>query len=75
MEPAAIVDGRMRKFMESGNLDPHAYLIGLGPGFDAGKNCQVVIETNRGSQLGRVITEGSTEPDTGIPERVYQYLH
>jgi len=73
MGPAAIVDGRMRKTMEYGNLDPHAYLIGLGPGFDAGKNCQVVIETNRGSRLGRVITEGSTEPDTGIPEMVYQY--
>ena len=60
MGPAAIVDGRMRKCTGVWELIPHAYLIGLGPGFDAGKNCQVVIETNRGSRLGRVITDGST---------------
>jgi xanthine dehydrogenase accessory factor len=73
MKPAVIVDARMRKCMESGDLNPSAFLIGLGPGFDAGKNCRSVIETNRGSRLGRVILDGSSEPDTGIPESVYQY--
>ncbi len=73
MQPTVIVDGRMRKKMESGELVSKSYLIGLGPGFDAGMNCRAVVETNRGSRLGRVIWDGCTEPDTGIPERVYQH--
>lgn len=42
-------------------------VIGLGPGFTAGKGVHYVIETNRGHNLGRIITSGSAEPNTGIP--------
>jgi xanthine dehydrogenase accessory factor len=44
--------------------------IGLGPGFEAGKNCHAVIETNRGHKLGRVIWEGAAQEDTGVPEDI-----
>jgi len=33
----------------------------------------VVIETNRGHNLGRVIFEGYAKPDTGIPEEIEGY--
>lgn len=42
-------------------------VIALGPGFSAGKDVHIVIETNRGHNLGRIITAGEAEPDTGIP--------
>lgn len=44
--------------------------IALGPGFTAGVHADVVIETNRGHDLGRLIFEGEAEPDTGIPAPV-----
>ncbi|MEE9464288.1 MAG: hypothetical protein V3W14_01775, partial [Candidatus Neomarinimicrobiota bacterium] len=42
-------------------------VIGLGPGFIAGADCQAVVETQRGPNLGRVIWSGSAQPDTGVP--------
>lgn len=70
LHPTVVVDGRMRK--EYAKLDPQPVqlLIGLGPGFEAGKNCHAVIETNRGHLLGRVYWQGKPEADTGIPDVV-----
>ena len=42
-------------------------VIGIGPGFTAGEDVDVVIETKRGHNLGRVIRSGSAVPNTGIP--------
>jgi xanthine dehydrogenase accessory factor len=42
--------------------------IGLGPGFNAGVNCQAVIETQRGHSMGRVYWNGSAKPDSGEPD-------
>jgi xanthine dehydrogenase accessory factor len=41
--------------------------LGLGPGFIGGDNCHAAIETQRGPWLGRVIWDGPTRPDSGIP--------
>ena len=41
--------------------------IGLGPGFTAGQDVDLVIETMRGHNLGRIIGNGTAEPNTGIP--------
>ena len=49
------------------------FVIGLGPGFTAGEDVDCVIETNRGHHLGRVIFEGSAQPDTGIPGNTMGY--
>ena len=68
LHPAVIVDGRMTKLPpEPIGYSPALYL-GLGPGFEAGVNCQAVIETRRSHTLGRVHWHGSPEPDTGQPE-------
>jgi xanthine dehydrogenase accessory factor len=63
-----IVDARMTKHPpEAIGYSPVLY-IGLGPGFEAGVNCQVVIETRRSHMLGRVYWRGGPSPDTGQPE-------
>jgi xanthine dehydrogenase accessory factor len=68
LHPAVIVDGRMAKRPpEAIGYSPSLY-IGLGPGFEAGVNCQAVIETRRGHLLGRVYWQGGPEGDTGLPE-------
>lgn len=73
-EPQVIIDGRMRKKPpEPGLKETAPLVIGLGPGFTAGLDCHVVIETNRGPYLGRTIWKGQAQPDTGIPERVGDY--
>ena len=52
----------------------HAPLvIGLGPGFTVGKDVHLVIETNHGPNLGRIIREGAAEPYTGIASQVLGY--
>ncbi len=72
-QPQVIVDGRMRKKPPEGEPGPASLVIGLGPGFTAGVDCQAVVETNRGPYLGRVYWKGSAQADTGIPERVGDY--
>jgi xanthine dehydrogenase accessory factor len=41
--------------------------IGMGPGFTAGVDVDYVIETMRGHNLGRIITEGQALANTGVP--------
>lgn len=47
--------------------------IGVGPGFNAGVDVDVVVETLRGHNLGKLIFEGFAEPDTGIPGVINGY--
>jgi xanthine dehydrogenase accessory factor len=68
LHTAVIVDGRMTKLPpEAIGYAPQLY-IGLGPGFEAGVNCQVVIETRRSHTLGRLFWRGGPDPDTGQPD-------
>ena len=65
--PDVLVDARMMKTGEGISCDLAPLVIGLGPGFTAGGNVDIVIETKRGHDLGRVIHRGSAHPDTGKP--------
>lgn len=47
--------------------------IALGPGFRAGIDVHVVIETQRGHNLGRALWEGSATANTSVPEAVAGY--
>jgi xanthine dehydrogenase accessory factor len=71
--PLVLVDARMRKQQDILSLEMANLVIGLGPGFTAQVNCHVAVETNRGHFLGRVIWDGSTEADTGVPGVVLNY--
>lgn len=68
LKSQVIVDARLRKKERSTSRASDAPLvIGLGPGFTAGVEAHVVIETNRGANLGRIITQGEADPYTGEP--------
>ena len=64
----AVVDGRLIKQPPAPLPVPVPLHIGLGPGFEAGVNCDAVIETRRSHTLGRVYWTGSTQADSGQPE-------
>ncbi len=70
MRPAVVVDARLAKRNLGIRREDAPLVIGLGPGFTAGKDCHAVVETNRGHNLGRVYWDGSAEADTGQPEPV-----
>jgi xanthine dehydrogenase accessory factor len=67
LSPDVLIDAILAKRNTGTALSDATLVIGLGPGFCAGRDVHVVIETNRGHHLGRVIEEGEAEPDTGIP--------
>jgi xanthine dehydrogenase accessory factor len=70
LHPHVVVDARMTKQPAALIRERVGLIIGLGPGFVAGDNCHVVVETNRGHMLGRVIWNGAAQPDTGEPDAV-----
>jgi xanthine dehydrogenase accessory factor len=70
LKPEVVVDARMLKSYDDNHLKLASLLIGLGPGFTAGRNAHVVVETHRGHNLGRVIYTGGAEPRTGVPAEV-----
>ena len=41
--------------------------VALGPGFSAPEDVDIVIETMRGHNLGRIIEEGRASENTGVP--------
>jgi len=63
-----LVDARMTKKPPYLGLGSTPFMVGLGPGFTVGENCDAVIETHRGHYLGRVYWMGSAQADTGMPE-------
>lgn len=68
--PDVLVDAIMAKRNLGTRMDQAPLVIGLGPGFSAGRDVHVVIETNRGHNLGRTIYQGEAEPNTGIPGEI-----
>jgi xanthine dehydrogenase accessory factor len=68
--PEAVVDAIMAKRNLGTEMADAPVVVALGPGFTAGRDCHAVVETNRGHDLGRVILEGSAEPNTGVPGTV-----
>jgi len=63
-----IVDARLTKQNPTPLPKEVPLHIGLGPGFSAGRDCHAVIETRRSHTLGRVIWQGTSQPDSGLPE-------
>lgn len=67
LRPQVLVDAILAK-KNLGTAMGHAPLvIALGPGFSAGKDAHFVVETNRGHRLGRLLTSGGAQPNTGVP--------
>lgn len=70
LRPEALVDAIMVKRNVGTRLDMAPTVVALGPGFEAGRDCDAVVETNRGPHLGRVLWSGTAEADTGVPGAV-----
>lgn len=75
IHPHVVIDAIIAKKNLGTNLFEAPLVIGLGPGFEAGCDVHIVIETNRGHNLGRVILKGCPEPDTGIPGNTSGYTY
>lgn len=73
LHPLAVVDLILAKKNLGTRRDMAPLVIGAGPGFTAGEDVDVVIETMRGYTPGKAIYEGSALPNTGIPGMVGGY--
>jgi xanthine dehydrogenase accessory factor len=73
LKPDVIIDATLAKKNLGIKITDAPLTIGLGPGFHAGRDVHVVIETNRGHNLGRIISSGEAEPNTGIPGAIGGY--
>ncbi len=67
LHPDILIDAIIAKRNLGTKISDAPLVIGLGPGFYAGRDAHVVVETNFNRNLGRVITEGEAETDTGVP--------
>ncbi|UJF18342.1 EF2563 family selenium-dependent molybdenum hydroxylase system protein [Vibrio sp. SS-MA-C1-2] len=75
LKPRFVVDAILAKQNLGTTKDMASITIALGPGFNAGVDCDAVIETNRGHHLGQIIYHGETQPNTGIPGSIVGYSH
>ena len=73
IKPVCIVDAIIAKRNMGTKKGMAPLVIALGPGFEAGVDADVVIETKRGHRLGTIITEGTAVPNTGIPGIIAGY--
>ena len=75
IKPHVVVDAIIAKKNLGTSMSEAPLTIGLGPGFEAGKNVHIAVETNRGHNLGRILLKGCPEPNTGIPGSTNGFTH
>lgn len=73
LKPWAVVDAIIAKKNLGTSMDMAPVTVALGPGFTAGKDVKIVVETKRGHNLGRLIYEGQAVPNSGIPGLIGGY--
>jgi len=67
INPQVLVDAIMAKRNLGTKITDAPLVIGLGPGFQVGRDVHMVVETNNSESLGKVILKGKAERDTGVP--------
>jgi len=67
LHPDILIDAIMAKRNLGTRLTDAPLVIGLGPGFQAGKDVHLVVETNNSEGLGEVVFAGEAEKNTGVP--------
>ncbi|GLI54634.1 molybdenum hydroxylase [Propionigenium maris DSM 9537] len=73
LRPMAVVDAILAKKNYGTRRAMAPITIGLGPGFEAGKDVDIAVETMRGHDLGRLIFQGKPRENTGVPGVVGGY--
>ena len=70
LHPDALVDAILAKKNLGTHITNAPIVIAVGPGFTAGKDVHLVIESMRGHNLARIITDGMAQPNTGVPGNI-----
>ena len=73
LKPDVVIDAIIAKKNLDTTIDMAPLVIGIGPGFTAGIDVDLVIESMRGHHLARIITDGSALADTGVPGNIGGY--
>lgn len=73
LKPLVVVDGILAKQNFGTKRSMAPITIGLGPGFSAPEDVDIVIETMRGHNLGRLIEQGKASENTGVPGIIQGY--
>lgn len=73
IKPLVVVDGILAKQNLGTKREMAPITIGLGPGFSAPEDVDIVIETMRGHNLGRLIEQGKASENTGVPGIIQGY--
>lgn len=69
----ALVDATLCKKNIGTNRSMANITVAVGPGYEASKDVDIVVETNRGHNLGRLIFEGPASKNTGVPGIIKGY--
>lgn len=72
-KPTVVVDAIIAKKNLGTTKTMAPFTIALGPGFVAGQDVDVVIETSRGHKLATLIYSGPAKANTGIPGNIGGY--
>ena len=70
LRPDVVVDAIIAKKNLGTTINMAPLVIGVGPGFTAGNDVHLVIESMRGHNLARIITDGMAQPNTGVPGNI-----
>ena len=70
LKPDVVVDAIIAKKNLGTTIDMAPLVIGVGPGFTAGQDGHLGIESMRGHNLARIITDGMAQPNTGVPGNI-----
>ena len=70
LKPDVVVDAIIAKKNLGTTINMAPLVIGVGPGFTAGHDVHLVIESMRGHNLARIITDGMAQPNTGVPGNI-----
>ena len=70
LKPDIVVDAIIAKKNMGTTKEMAPLVIGVGPGFTAGEDVDLVVESMRGHNLARIFTTGSALPNTGIPGNI-----
>lgn len=73
LHPDVVVDAIIAKKNLGTYKEMAPLVIGIGPGFVAGKDVHLVVESMRGHNLARILETGSALANTGIPGNIGGY--
>ncbi len=74
-KPDVLIDATLAKRSMGLKSELAPLVIALGSGFLAPEDADIVVETNRGHDLGRLIRQGAAAPNTGVPGMIAGFSH